>query len=210
MDWVDAVDALLLTYYPGQEGGNALADILFGDVNPSGKLTVTFPKRLEDNPAYINYPGWKDVHYGEGIFVGYRYYEKKNVEPLFPFGHGLSYTNFAYSNLAIPVEVEQGENFQVSVTVTNTGEVTGQEVVQLYIRDVKSRLMRPIKELKGFEKVALAPGASQMVTFDLDPRALSFYDPHQQLWVAEPGAFEVLVGASSRDIRLQETFELLI
>jgi beta-glucosidase len=97
MDWVDAVDAVLLTYYPGQEGGNALADILFGDVNPSGKLTVTFPKRLEDNPAYINYPGWKDVHYGEGIFVGYRYYEKKDVEPLFPFGHGLSYTSFSYS-----------------------------------------------------------------------------------------------------------------
>jgi beta-glucosidase len=210
MDWVDAVDALLLTYYPGQEGGNALADILFGDVNPSGKLTVSFPKRLEDNPAYINYPGWKDVHYGEGIFVGYRYYEKKDVEPLFPFGHGLSYTRFGYGDLDVPAEVAQDENFKVSVTVTNTGDVAGQEVAQLYIRDVESRLMRPVKELKAFEKVDLKPGASQVVTFDLDPRALSYYDPHQQLWVAEPGAFEVLVGASSRDIRLQGTFELLI
>lgn len=210
MDWVEAVDALLLTYYPGQEGGNALADILFGDVNPSGKLTVTFPKRLEDNPAFINYPGWKDVHYGEGIFVGYRYYEMKDVAPLFAFGHGLSYTSFIYSELVIPVDVAQGESFQVSVTVTNTGDVPGQEVVQLYIRDVESKLMRPIKELKGFEKVALAPGASEVVTFDVNPRSLAYYDPHQQMWVAEPGAFEVLVGASSRDIWLQGTFELLV
>jgi beta-glucosidase len=209
MDWAEAVDALLLTYYPGQEGGNALADILFGDVNPSGKLTVTFPKRLEDNPAFINYPGWKDVHYGEGIFVGYRYYEKKDVEPLFPFGHGLSYTRFSYSDLELPQEVAQGEHFRVSVRVTNTGDVAGQEVVQLYIRDVASRLMRPIKELKGFEKVALAPGASEVVNFDLVPRALSYYDPHQQMWVAEPGAFEVLIGASSGDIRVQGRFELL-
>jgi beta-glucosidase len=210
MDWVNVVDAVLLTYYPGQEGGNALADILFGDVNPSGKLTVTFPKRLEDNPAFINYPGWKDVHYGEGIFVGYRYYEKKDVAPLFPFGHGLSYTRFNYSNLDIPVEVVQGDNFRVSVTVANTGDVTGQEVVQLYIRDVASRLMRPIKELKGFEKVALIPGASEVVTFDLNPRSLSYYDPHQKMWVAEPGQFEVLIGSSSRDIRLQGRFELLM
>lgn len=208
MDWVDDVDSVLLAYYPGQEGGHALADILFGDVNPSGKLTVSFPKRLEDNPAYINYPGWRDVHYGEGIFVGYRYYDTKDVTPLFPFGHGLSYTEFTYRDLTLPAEVKQGEEVTVSLLMENTGKVAGQEVVQLYIRDVKSRLMRPVKELKGFAKVRLAPGAAEAVTFTLTPRSLSFYDPHLAGWVAEPGEFEVLVGASSRDIRLQGRFEL--
>jgi beta-glucosidase len=209
MGWVDAVDSVLLAYYPGQEGGHALADILFGDVNPSAKLTVTYPKRLEDNPAFIHYPGWKDVHYGEGIFVGYRYYDKKDVSPQFPFGHGLSYTQFSYSNLIVPEAVRQGENFTVSLTVENSGEVSGQEVVQLYIRDVESSLMRPIKELKGFDKVKLEPGKAQTVHFSLSPRSLSFYDPHLHDWVAEPGEFEVLVGSSSRDIRLQGKFELL-
>lgn len=209
MDWTEAVDAVLLAYYPGQEGGHALADILFGDVNPSGKLTVTFPKRLEDNPAYINYPGVRDVHYGERIFVGYRYYEKKDVQPLFPFGHGLSYTRFAYSGLAWPEEVGAGQDFEVSLTVENTGEVPGHEVVQLYIRDVESALMRPVKELKGFEKVYLAPGEKTKVAFKLTPRDLSYYDPHLPGWVAEPGEFEVLVGASSQDIRLSGTFALI-
>lgn len=209
MDWVEAVDSVLLAYYPGQEGGYALADILFGDVNPSGKLTVTFPKRLEDNPAFINYPGWKDVKYGEGIFVGYRYYDKKDVTPQFPFGHGLTYTSFDYRELNLPKEVTLGENFQISLTLENTGDVAGQEVVQLYIRDPESKLVRPDKELKGFEKVYLAPGALTMVTFSLPPRAFSYYDPYQGAWVAEPGEFEVLIGASSRDVRLQGTFELL-
>jgi len=122
MPWADDVEAILLMYYPGQEGGHALADILFGDVNPSGKLTVSFPKRLEDNPAFIHYPGWKDVHYGEGLFVGYRYYDTKDVAPLFPFGHGLSYTNFSYSEMTLPSEVMMGEDFKVSVTVENIGE----------------------------------------------------------------------------------------
>ncbi len=208
MDWTEAVDAVLLAYYPGQEGGHALADILFGDVNPSGKLTVTFPKRLEDNPAYINYPGLKDVYYGERIFVGYRYYEKKDVQPLFPFGHGLSYTRFAYSGLKWPEQVETGQDFEVSLTVENIGDVAGQEVVQFYIRDMEATLMRPIKELKGFEKVYLAPGEKTVVTFTLTPRALSYYDPHLPGWVAEPGEFEVLVGASSQDIRLRGGFAL--
>jgi len=209
MDWVEAVDSVLLAYYPGQEGGHALADILFGDVNPSGKLTVTYPKRLEDNPAFIHYPSWRDVHYGEGIFVGYRYYDKKDVQPLFPFGHGLSYTRFAYSDLTVPGQVEHGKDFSVSMMVENTGEMAGQEVVQLYIRDVESTLARPIKELKGFEKVPLAPGEKKIVTFGLTPRSLSYYDPHLPGWVAEPGKFEVLVGASSRDIRLRGVLELL-
>jgi beta-glucosidase len=209
MDWVDAVDSLLLAYYPGQEGGHALADILFGDVNPSGKLTVTYPKRMEDTPAFINYPGWRDVHYGERIFVGYRYFDAKDVAPLFPFGHGLSYTSFTYSGLTMPKQVGHGENFEVSLTVENTGHVSGQEVVQLYIRDVESKLMRPVKELKGFEKVRLEPGEKAVVTFLMNPRSLSYYDPHLPGWVAEPGQFEVLVGASSRDIRLQGMFQLL-
>ena len=208
MPWADMVDAVLLVYYPGQEGGHALADILFGDINPSGKLSVTYPKRLEDTPAFLHYPGWKDVRYGEGLFVGYRYYDTKDVPTLFPFGHGLSYTSFNYSELTWPSEVDPGEDFKVSVLVENTGDVFGKEVVQLYIRDVESTLIRPNKELKAFEKVGLAPGESQIITFTLTPRALSFYDPHRQAWVAEAGAFEVLVGSSSRDIRLSGRFEL--
>ena len=208
MPWADAVDAILLAYYPGQEGGHALADILFGDVNPSGKLTVSFPKRLADNPAFIHYPGWKDVHYGERLFVGYRYYDTKDIEPLFPFGHGLSYTHFSYSELALPSAVASGEDFEVSVTVENTGDLPGQEVIQLYIRDVQSTLNRPYKELKGFEKVNLVPGESKIVTFKLTPRALSYYDPYEKAWMAEAGVFEVHVGASSRDIRLRGKFEL--
>ena len=208
MPWADDVDAILLSYYPGQEGGQALADIIFGDVNPSGKLTVTYPKRLEDNPAYINYPGWKDVRYGEGIFVGYRYYDAKDVDPLFPFGHGLSYTQFKYSELALPSEVMAGETFRVSVMVENAGSMPGQEVIQLYVRDEESTLVRPPKELKGFEKITLAPGEVKMVTFALGPRDLAYYAPHQCAWVSEAGTFEVQVGASSRDIRLRGQFEL--
>jgi beta-glucosidase len=208
MPWVDEVDAILLMYYPGQEGGHALADILFGDINPSGKLSVTYPKRLEDTPAFLHYPGWKDVRYGEGLFVGYRYYDTKDVPTLFPFGHGLSYTSFNYSELTWPSEVDPGEDFKVSVLVENTGDVFGKEVVQLYIRDVESTLIRPNKELKAFEKVGLAPGESKIITFNLTPRALSFYDPHQQAWMAEAGAFEVLVGSNSKDIRLQGRFDL--
>ena len=208
MPWVEEVDAVLLSYYPGQEGGYALAELLFGDVNPSGKLTASFPKRLKDNPAYINYPGSRDVHYGERIFVGYRYYDFMDVDPLFAFGHGLSYTSFTYSDLVISKQVKIGEEFEVSVTVTNVGDVAGKEIVQLYIRDEESTLVRPIKELKGFDKVSLASGESGTVTFHLNPRALSYYDPHYKDWIEEEGVFEVLIGASSRDIRLHGKFEL--
>ncbi len=209
MPWADAVNAILLTYYPGQEGGHALADIVFGDVNPSGKLTVTFPKRLEDHPAFVNYPGKRDVRYGEGVFVGYRYYDAKDVAPLFPFGHGLSYTTYDYQNMNVPEKVWVGESFQISVTVVNTGDVTGKEIVQVYLSDAESELVRPPKELKAFEKVALTPGESKTLRFDLDPRALSYYDPDRAGWVAEPGVFTVKVGASVQDIRLQADFELL-
>jgi beta-glucosidase len=203
MRWLDRVAAVVEAWFPGQECGNAIADVLFGDVNPSGRLSQTWPVRLEDNPAFINYPGENGrVVYGEGLFVGYRYYEKKKIEPLFPFGHGLSYTTFEYSNVRLDkAEYALGEPITVSVDVTNSGSRAGKEVIQLYVRDVESRLVRPEKELKAFAKVALKPGETQTVTLTLDERALSFYDDAQAQWAAEAGEFEVLVGASSRDIR---------
>ncbi len=210
MDWLDQVAAVVQAWYPGQELGNAVADVLFGDVNPSGKLPQTFPKRLRDNPAYLNYPGENGlVYYGEGIFVGYRYYDEKGIEPLFPFGHGLSYTTFAYGNLGLDAaEYLPGDEIRISVDVANSGERAGKEIVQLYVRDVECRLARPEKELKAFAKVALEPGESKTVTFTLDQDALSFYDPAREQWVAEAGEFQVLVGSSARDIRLTERFVL--
>jgi beta-glucosidase len=209
MPWLDAVPVVLEAFYPGQEGGNALARILFGDVNPSGKLPVTFPRRLEDNPAFINYPGEREVHYGEGIFVGYRYYDAKDVQPLFPFGFGLSYTTFEYSDIIVPAQIQAGETVSVSVTVQNSGAFAGKETVQIYVSDQQSSLPRPPKELKGFQKVWLAPGERKTVNFELDQRALSFYHPATKQWTVEPGTFEILVGSSSQDIRLRASFELL-
>jgi beta-glucosidase len=208
MPWAAEVAGIVMAYYPGQEGGNAVANVLTGAVNPSGKLPVTLPHRYLDNPTAINYPGTREVRYGEGIFVGYRYYDAKDVAPLFPFGHGLSYTTFEYSDLQAPARVQAGETFEVSVTVANTGDRAGQEVVQLYVADVVAAMARPPQELKGFAKVDLAPGERQTLTFQLDPRALSFYDPHQRRWIAEPGVFQVLVGSSSRDIRAKRAFTL--
>jgi beta-glucosidase len=208
--WIDLVPSVVEAWFPGQECGNAIADILFGDVNPSGKLSTTFPIRLEDNPAYINYPGENGkVLYGEGIFVGYRYYDKKKIAPLFPFGHGLSYTSFEYSDLEISsTEYEMEDSIEITVDVKNTGEREGKEVVQLYVRDVESSLVRPEKELKAFEKVALKPGETKTVGFTLGEDALSFYDPSRKQWVAEAGEFKVLIGSSSRDIRARGSFSL--
>ena len=218
MNWLDKVAAVVQAWYPGQECGHAIADVLFGDVNPSGRLPQTFPKRLEDNPAYINYPGENGrVHYGEGIFVGYRYYDKKKIEPLFPFGYGLSYTTFAYRNLrlsasdtstGLSARVDADEGLRVSVDVQNTGARAGQEVVQLYVRDLESSLMRPEKELKAFAKVNLEPGQTKTVTLTLNRESLAYYDDGEQQWVAEAGEFEVLVGSSSRDIRASAGFTL--
>ena len=208
MPWLDQVAAVVLAYYPGLENGNAVARVLLGEVNPSGKLPVTFPRRLQDTPAFVNFPGGREVRYGEGIFVGYRYYDIKDIEPLFPFGHGLSYTAFAYSDLSLPAVVKAGDRVTVALRVTNTGGMAGKEVVQLYVRDVVASQPRPLKELKGFAKVFLQPGESQVVSFVLDERALSFYDPDRGKWVAEPGEFEVLVGSSARDIRLIGRFHL--
>jgi beta-glucosidase len=204
MPWIDKVPAVLQLWYDSQEQGNALADILFGDETPSGKLPTTFPVRLEDNPAYINYPGENGkVRYGEGIFVGYRYYDIKKIAPLFPFGHGLSYTSFQYSKLRISAKsITPAERLTVKVDVTNTGKVAGKEIVQLYVRDVNSTFARPEKELKAFEKVELKPKQTKTITFTLDREAFWYFDTNRNAWRVEPGEFEILVGASSRDIRL--------
>jgi len=203
MPWLDGVPAVVEAYYPGMEGGNALARVLVGDVNPSGKLTVTFPQRLEDTPAYTNFHAGRKVLYGEGIFVGYRGYDARGVEPLFPFGHGLSYTRFEMGSLRAVQRARAGENVRVSVEVRNVGERAGKEVVQVYVADPQSSLPRPPKELKDFQKVKLEPGETRTLEFELDARAFAFYDPLRKDWVVEPGEFEVLVGSSARDIRVK-------
>jgi beta-glucosidase len=210
MDWLDRVPAVLDVWYPGQELGNALADVLFGEVNPSGKLPTTFPKRIEDNPAYLNYPGENgEVLYGEGIFVGYRYYDRKRIEPRFAFGHGLSYTRFRYGELRLDRDrIGMDDELEVAVDVSNEGERAGSEVVQLYLRDLECSLARPDQELEAFEKVALEPGETRTVRFTLSRPALSFWDPAREGWVAEAGQFEVRVGSSSRDIRARARFVL--
>jgi beta-glucosidase len=210
MPWLSSVAAVVQAWYPGQECGTAIADVLFGDTTPSGKLPQTFPLRLEDNPAYLNFPGENGkVYYGEGLFVGYRYYDKKKIAPLFPFGFGLSYTTFSYSPLRLSAQrIGPDDTLQVSLEITNTGERAGQEVVQLYVRDEQARLERPEKELKAFTKVQLEPGEHKTVTLSIARDALAYYDDLAREWVAEAGAFEVLVGASSQDIRATATFML--
>jgi len=204
MPWLDKVPGVIQLWYNSQEQGNALADVLFGDINPSGKLPITFPKRLQDNPSYINFPGEAGkVFYGEGLFVGYRYYDKKELTPLFPFGFGLSYTTFEYSNLRFSAEeFKLVDGLAVSLDVKNIGKHAGKEIVQIYIRDVSSSLLRPEKELKAFAKITLEPGETKTVTIHLDKEAFWFYDPLHGGWITEPGEFEILVGASSHDIRL--------
>jgi beta-glucosidase len=210
LPWLDAVAGVLQAWYPGQEAGNAIADVLFGDAEPSGRLPQTFPVRLEDNAAHGNYPGGQGrVRYGEGIFVGYRHHDTKDIAPLFPFGFGLSYTTFAYGNLRLSTEsLSPDGTLTVTLDVTNTGPRAGQEVVQLYVRDEKASLPRPEKELKGFLKVALAPGETKSVTLTLGMRALAYFDDARAAWVAEAGRFEVLVGSSSRDIHARAAFSL--
>jgi len=208
--WIDRVPAALCAWYGGQEAGHAIGDILFGAANPSGKLPVTFPKEWKDSPAYGHYPGENlHVEYAEGIYVGYRGFDQRNIEPLFPFGHGLSYTRFEYSDLAItPARVAAGKPVTVTMKLRNAGSRPGAEVVQLYVHQVHSSEDRPPKELKAFRRVTLAAGESQTVRFTLAADAMSFYSTARKNWVAEPGQFEVLAGASSRDIRLKAAFEL--
>lgn len=206
MPWLDKVKGLLEGYLGGQALGGAIADILFGDANPSGKLAETFPNQLSDNPSYLFFPGDGDrVEYREGIYVGYRYYDTKNVEPLFPFGYGLSYTTFEYSNLSVSSKVIiDSETLTVTVNVKNTGTVAGKEVVQLYVKDVESSIGRPEKELKGFEKIELQPGEEKTIAFTLDKRSFAYYNTELKDWHVESGEFELLVGKSSKDIVLSE------
>jgi beta-glucosidase len=208
--WIAHVPAIVDMWYGGQEGGNAIADILFGDANPSGKLPVSFVKQEKDSPAYGHYPGENlQVEYSEGIYVGYRYFDTKKVEPLFPFGYGLSYTRFDYSDLKVsPNEASSAEPIQVSLQVRNNGSRSGAEVVELYLHEGHSSVERPVQELKGFRRVELAPGETKVVHFTFDHSAMAFYSISKKDWVTESGRFDVLVGSSSRDIRLKTSFTL--
>ncbi|HFK5544296.1 TPA: glycoside hydrolase family 3 C-terminal domain-containing protein [Elizabethkingia anophelis] len=226
MPWVKEVPAIVQGWYLGSEAGNALAAVLAGDANPSGKLPFTFPVKLEDNAAHQmgEYPGNKEelaagkgkdqknpinITYNEGIFVGYRWHDTKNIKPLFSFGHGLSYTTFEYGKVhADKTQMAQDGKITFTVSIKNTGKREGAEVVQLYISDLKSSVPRPIKELKGFEKINLKPGEQKEVSFTIDKSALSFFDAATHQWVAEPGEFEALVGTSSSDIKTKMKFTL--
>ena len=209
-DWVDDVAAVLEAWLMGQAGGGAIADVLFGVVNPSGRLAETFPLRLQDTPAYLNFPGENaTIHYGEGIFIGYRYYDARALDVKFPFGYGLSYTTFAYENMQLSAgTITDTDDLIVSVDVTNTGPMAGKTAVQIYVRDPESRLVRPPKELKGFAKVALEPGETQTVTITLEPRAFQYYDPLYNMWIAESGTFEILAGASSAELHQSASVHL--
>ncbi|AJW62880.1 Thermostable beta-glucosidase B [Elizabethkingia miricola] len=226
MPWVKEVPAIVQGWYLGSEAGNALAAVLAGDANPSGKLPFTFPVKLEDNAAHQmgEYPGNKEelaagkgkdqknpinITYNEGIFVGYRWHDTKNIKPLFSFGHGLSYTTFEYGKVrADKTQLVQDGKITFTVSIKNTGKREGAEVAQLYISDLKSSVPRPVKELKGFEKINLKPGEQKEVSFTIDKSALSFFDAATHQWVAEPGEFEALVGASSSDIKTKVKFTL--
>ena len=203
-NWINEVPGLLHAWYPGENGGQALAEIVFGDVNPSGKLPITMEKRLRDNPTTANYPTTSDalsIRYTEGIFVGYRGYEKNHVTPQYPFGFGLSYTNFRYSDLDIS-KVTSEDSVEVSFTLTNTGQRAGAEIAELYVGQRDPKIERPPKELKGFWKVYLQPGESKRVTLPLDQRSFAFFNTGRRLWDAEPSTYDILIGASSQDIRL--------
>lgn len=211
MPWVNEVPAIVQAWYLGTEAGNAIASVLVGDVNPSGKLPFTFPVSLKDNGAHTlgDYPGGENQTYHEGLFVGYRWTDKHNIKPLFSFGHGLSYTTFAYGKVtANKKEMSSDDTISFSVNVKNTGRRDGQEIVQLYVSDLASSLPRPVKELKAFEKVQLKAGEEKTVTLTIDKAALSFFDANKHDWVAEPGKFEALIGASSTDIKSKVVFEL--
>ena len=213
MPWIDQVPAVIQAWYSGSESGSALASIIFGDVSPSGKLPFSIFKTLEDCSAHAfgkdGYPGnGKDVFYHDGIMTGYRWLDYKDIEPLFSFGHGLTYTEFRYGKAAVNKKtIASGESLEISVKVKNIGKVAAKEVVQLYISDMECSVLRPEKELKGFDKISLAPGEEKTVTFTVSEKDLSFYQPELKKWVAEPGKFKALVAASSADIRAEVDFE---
>jgi beta-glucosidase len=209
MPWLDSVSAVLQAWYPGQEQGNALASVLFGDANPSGKLPLTFPRSLDQTPTSTpeRYPGVEGVvTYSEGVFVGYRWYDANNVEPLFPFGHGLSYTNFQYADLLVERGTAAQPNTQppyvVSFTVTNSGARAGAEVAEVYTGALPDNPQTPPRQLAAFAKVSLAPGQSQRVSVEVSPRSLSFWNAQTHAWQMSAGVVPLYVGSSSRDIRL--------
>ena len=204
MPWVDRVPAILEAYLGGQAGGGAVVDLLFGACSPCAKLAETFPIKLSDTPCYLNFPGNRDsVVYAEGVYVGYRYYDKKEMPVLFPFGHGLSYTTFRYGNLRLSRDtLDEGDEVTVKVDVTNTGSMRAKEIVQFYVRPVQPGVDRPVRELKGFDKIELAPGETGTVSCVLDRRSFSFWDEGTHEWYAEPGVYQIEAAASSRDIRL--------
>jgi beta-glucosidase len=207
MPWLDEVDAVLACFFPGQGGGEAIARVLFGDQNPCGKLSASMPVRIEDIPGWHTYPGDHGRHvYSEGIFVGYRYYDLKAITPAFPFGHGLSYTEFSYETMSLDKEViTPGESCTVTVTIRNTGKVAGKEIVQLYIQPIEPGLKRPVRELKAFAKVQLEPGEAKTVELTLQPRDFQYFDASRAQWVLDAETFIIDAAASSRDVRLSQT-----
>jgi len=217
MPWVDKVPAILEAWYPGEEDGCAVAAVLFGDVNPSGKLPITFPRRLADLAANTpdKYPGTNNVvHYSEGVFVGYRHFDAENIDPLFPFGYGLSYTTFTYKNLSISSKnFSAGSNSRgtlaIDFEVANSGKKFGKEVVQLYVEfPSTTAIPQPPKQLKGFEKVALRPGQSRRVHLMMDARSFSYWDINTHDWKIMPGTYRIMVGSSSRDIQLRDSLQV--
>ena len=211
MPWIDEVPSVLLGWYGGSEAGRAIADVLFGDVNPSGRLPFTFPVKLEDNPAHYNgktFPTRGKNHYDEGIFLGYRWHEKMDIKPLFAFGHGLSYTDFEYGDVTLSSKKIRNGKITVKVPVTNVGKVAGSEVVQVYVHDCEASVEMPQKQLKGFDKVYLEPGETKVVSIDLGPDAFRFFDEESMSWKTEPGDFEILVGSASDNIEKTVTVAL--
>lgn len=210
MPFVNNVDAILECYLGGQAVGGAQFDVIFGDKSPSGRLAETFPIRLEDNPSYLNFPGYKNnVNYAEDIFVGYRYYDKKKMNVLFPFGFGLSYTEFKYSNLKLSKDdIKEDEGLTVSVDITNIGSVTSKEVVQLYVKNCDTKVLRPIREFKGFEKIELAPGETKTVTFTLNKRSFAYFDERIHDWAVPSGTYQIEIGKNSRCIELSAPVEV--
>lgn len=216
LPWIDEVQAVLCMYLGGDYVGDATVDLLYGNANPSGKLAETWPLKLEDNPSYLNFPGEDGrVKYQEGIFIGYRYYDKKKMDVLFPFGHGLSYTEFMYSDLNIKKvgssesdRITDQDSIIVTCKVKNTGCCTGKEVVQLYVSQPGSEVMRPVRELKGFQKISLKPGEEKEVEFVLSGREFAYYEEKIHDWYVQSGNFVIEIGSSSRDIRLKESIEI--
>lgn len=209
LPWIDKAKAILVAYLGGQAAGGAIADILTGVVNPSAKFAETWPEKLEHNPSYLSFPGDEEVVYSEGMFVGYRYYDKKGIKPLFPFGYGLSYTSFEYSDITVDkFSIDENESVTVTVEIKNSGDRDGSEIVQLYVADVESNVIRPVRELKGFEKVFLKSGETKKVSFTLNRRSFAYWDTLIHDWVVESGKFNIEVGCSSICLPLNVEIEV--